>query len=208
MRNETLTKLVILDRDGTLNEYRSDYVKSPEDWVPLNGSLEAIARLNQSGWNTVIATNQAGLGRGLYDMASFNSIHVHINQLLAKLGGRIDAVFFCPHVAEDLCKCRKPLPGLYQDIGLRFNIDLSTVAAVGESLRDLQAIQAAGCEPHLVLTGECQRLGAAHVDLIRSQVPKVTVHDDLAAFADFLIRRDRDARGIDAPDSGPGALSS
>ena len=207
MRIDTAPKLVILDRDGTLNEYREDYVKSAQDWVPLPGALEAVARLNQNGWHTVLATNQAGLGRGLYDIAAFNAIHLHINQLLAKLGGRIDAVFFCPHVETDLCKCRKPLPGLYQDIGRRFNVDLSNVPAVGESLRDLQAIAAAGCEPHLVLTGECHRLGLAHVDRIRAHVPHVEVHDDLAAFAEFLIRREREARGADGADSGPGALT-
>jgi D-glycero-D-manno-heptose 1,7-bisphosphate phosphatase len=207
MRTETALKVVILDRDGTLNEFRQDYVMSADDWVPLPGALEAVARLNQAGWHTVIATNQAGLGRGLYDIAAFNAIHIKLNLMLSKLGGRIDAVFFCPHTDVDQCNCRKPLPGLYQDIGRRYNLNLSDLPAVGESLRDLQAIAAAGCEPHLVLTGECQRLGPAHAQHIVKLIPQTMVHADLAAFASFLIRRERDMRGLDAAESGSGVLT-
>ncbi|MES2888282.1 MAG: D-glycero-beta-D-manno-heptose 1,7-bisphosphate 7-phosphatase [Pseudomonadota bacterium] len=207
MRTDTAPKVVILDRDGTLNEFRADYVMSADDWVPLPGALEAVARLNQAGWHTVMATNQAGLGRGLYDMAAFNAVHLKLNHMLSKLGGRIDAVFFCPHTDVDGCNCRKPLPGLYQDIGKRYNLNLAEVPAVGESIRDVQAMAAAGCEPHLVLTGECRRLGPAHVAHIRSLVPRTEVHADLAEFAEFLIRREREVRGIEGSDSGPGALN-
>lgn len=207
MRGDFSGKLIILDRDGTLNEHRPDYVKSPQDWVPLPGALEAVARLNHAGWSTVIATNQAGLGRGLFDMASFNAIHWHINQLLSKVGARIEAVFLCPHVDEDRCACRKPKPGLYHDIAQRFNLDLQSVPAVGESLRDLLAIQAAGCQPHLVLTGECQRLGYRHVEHIKAQVPRMKVHQNLSDFADFIIRTERRAKGLGAADSGPGGLN-
>ena len=207
MRNDLSGKLIILDRDGTLNEHRPDYIKSPQDWVPLPGALEAVARLNHAGWSTVIATNQAGLGRGLFDMASFNAIHWHINQLLSRVGGRIDAVFLCPHVDEDGCACRKPKPGLYHDIGQRFSLDLQSVPAVGESLRDLLAIQSAGCQPHLVLTGECQHMGPGHLETIKAQVPRVKVHQNLPDFADFIIRTDPVSRGLEAPDSSPGALN-
>lgn len=184
--------LIILDRDGTINEDRDDYVKSVDEWVPIPGALEAIARLNHAGWSTVVATNQSGLGRGLFDMATLNAMHSKMNALLAKLGGRIDAVFFCPHAPEDACECRKPLPGLFTQIGARFGADLSTVPVVGDSLRDLQAGVAAGCRPHLVRTGKGLITEAAQVQQI---VAGTHVHDDLTAFAEFLIQQERVVRG-------------
>jgi D-glycero-D-manno-heptose 1,7-bisphosphate phosphatase len=189
-------KLIILDRDGTINEDRDDYVKSPQEWVPLPGALEAIARLNHAGWHTVLATNQSGLGRGLFDMAMLNEMHARMNQLLARHGGRIDAVFFCPHAPEDQCDCRKPLPGLMMQIGERYGLELRDVPVVGDSLRDMQAGQAAGCPTHLVLTG---KLGLADDDQIAQvlrQVPGTEVHADLSTFAEAIIQRDRDLRGL------------
>ena len=118
-------KLVILDRDGTINEDRDDYVKSADEWVPMPGALEAIARLNHAGWHTVIATNQSGLARGLFDMAALNAIHARMNRELAEVGGRIDAIFFCPHGPDDGCRCRKPLPGMFETIADRYGIDLA-----------------------------------------------------------------------------------
>ena len=128
-------KLVILDRDGTINHEREDYIKSADEWVPLPGALEAIARLNHAGWHVVVATNQSGIGRGLFDMATLNAMHLKMHQMLAVHGGRIDAVFFCPHTPEDACDCRKPQPGLFRQIGERYGIDLTTVPVVGDSLR-------------------------------------------------------------------------
>lgn len=201
-------KLIILDRDGTINEDRDDYVKSPQEWVPLPGALEAIARLNHAGWHTVLATNQSGLGRGLFDMAMLNEMHARMNQLLARHGGRIDAVFFCPHAPEDQCDCRKPLPGLLLQIGERYGVNLSEVPMVGDSLRDIQAGQAAGCPTHLVRTG---KLGVADDDLIAQvlrQVPGTQVHADLTAFAEAIIQHDRDLRGLGVDiDSRLGRLS-
>ena len=198
-------KLVILDRDGTINEDRDDFVKSPEEWLPLPGALEAIARLNHAGWHTVVATNQSGIGRGTFDMATLNAMHVKMNQLLAKQGGRIDAVFFCPHGPAEACDCRKPLPGLFTQIGERFGVDLADVPVVGDSLRDLQAGAAVGCPPHLVRTGKAARLDAAQLAAICSQVPGTQVHDDLAAFAESLIQRERLDRGLTGEsDSGYG----
>lgn len=184
--------LIILDRDGTINEDRDDYVKSPEDWVPLPGALEAIARLNHAGWHTVIASNQSGLGRGLFDMAALNAMHAKMNSLLAKVGGRIDAIFFCPHTPDEVCDCRKPMPGLFRQIGERFGVDLSTVPVVGDTLRDLQAGAAVGCKPHLVRTGKGLVTEAANV---QQSVPGTVVHDDLAAFAEYLIQQERLVRG-------------
>ena len=184
--------LIILDRVGTINEDRDDYVKSADDWIPIPGSLEAIARLNHAGWHTVIASNQSGLGRGLFDMAALNAMHAKMNTLLAKVGGRIDAVFFCPHTPDEACDCRKPLPGLFRQIGERYGVDLANVPVVGDSLRDLQAGAAVGCKPHLVRTGK----GAATVaGNVLHQVPGTVVHDDLAAFAEHLIQEERILRG-------------
>ena len=180
-------KLVVLDRDGTINEDRDDYVKSADEWVPQPGALAAIARLYQAGWHVVVATNQSGLGRGLFDAYTLNEMHAKMNALLMPLGGRVDAVFFCPHAPEDDCRCRKPRPGLFEDIGLRFGIDMAGVPAVGDTLRDLQAASTVGCTPHLVRTGKAASLDEAGVQAMREKVPGLTVHADLAAFVDALL---------------------
>ncbi len=178
-------KLVILDRDGTINSDSDEFVKSPEEWLPLPGALQAIARLNHAGWHVVIASNQSGLGRGLFDVASLNAMHAKMFKLLAAAGGRIDAIFYCPHTAEENCHCRKPKPGLIEQIGLRFGVPLRGVPLVGDSLRDLLAGAAAGCEPHLVLTGKSEKYrGMAPPDGLP---PGTCVHQDLSAFADFIL---------------------
>ncbi|MET0517996.1 MAG: D-glycero-beta-D-manno-heptose 1,7-bisphosphate 7-phosphatase [Burkholderiaceae bacterium] len=204
-------KLVILGRDGTINRYRDDHVKAPEELQPLPGALEAIARLNHAGWHTVMATNQAGIGRGLIDMAALNAIHLRLNQLLAEKGGRLDATFFCPHTPEENCSCRKPLPGLIEQIGERFGVALSAVHMVGASLRDLQTAQAAGCMPHLVLSDRLGSMDETQLQALVAQVPGTQVHANLSAFAEFLIQRERrakaDARGEALqPDTSPGDL--
>ena len=178
-------KLVILDRDGTINVDSDEFIKSPEEWRPLPGALEAIARLNHAGWHVAVASNQSGLGRGLFDVAALNAIHARMHKALAALGGRLDAVFYCPHGPDDGCTCRKPLPGLFEQIGERFGVDLPAVPAVGDSLRDLQAGAAVGCPPHLVLTGKSERLRG---QLLPPDYPVHTVvHNDLAGFADWLL---------------------
>ena len=184
-------KLVILDRDGTINEDSADYVKSPEEWTPLPGALEAIARLNHGGWHVVIASNQSGLGRGLFDVSTLNAMHAKMHGLLADVGARIDAVFYCPHAPDAACHCRKPEPGLLEQIGERYGIDLHGVPMVGDTVTDLLGAVTAGCEPHLVLTGK----GAAYLGrTLPDNFPKETrTHADLAAFADFLIAREATA---------------
>ena len=204
----TPMKLIILDRDGTINEDRDDFVKSADEWVPLPGALEAIARLNHAGWHTVVATNQSGLGRGTFDMATLNAMHLKMNQLLAKQGGRIDAVFFCPHGPEQTCTCRKPLPGLFVQIGERFGASLHDVPVVGDTLRDLQAGVAVGCKPHLVRTGKAAHLDALQLEALCVQVPGTRVHADLAAFAEYIIREERRDRGHSGEsDTGYGELN-
>lgn len=207
MSKEAAMNLIILDRDGTINEDRDDFVKSADEWVPMPGALEAIARLNQAGWHTVIATNQSGLGRGLFDMAALNAMHTKMNAALARVGGRIGAVFFCPHAPEDQCSCRKPLPGLYEQIGERYGVDLHKVPAVGDSVRDVEAAVAAGCPPHLLRTGKGAALTDAQVAQLQAEVPQLQVHADLAAFAESLIQQERTARGASGKhDSGFGRL--
>jgi len=147
-------KLVILDRDGVINYDSPSYIKSPDEWKPIPRSLDAIARLTQADYRVVVATNQAGVGRGLIEMATLNAIHDKMHRAVGQAGGRIDAVFYCPHAMEANCSCRKPKPGLLEDIGRRFNTSLKDVPCIGDALRDLQAAVAVGALPILVLTGK------------------------------------------------------
>jgi len=174
-------KLVILDRDGTIN-YDSDlHIKSPGEWRPIEGSLEAIARLTQAGYRVVVATNQSGIARGLLDSATLVSIHDKLQRAAAQAGGRIDAFFFCPHAADSACECRKPKPGMLKEIARRFNHSLEHAYMVGDAQRDLEAAAGAGARPVLVLTGKGQRT------LDEGRLPPGTeVYPDLAAFARHL----------------------
>ena len=172
-------KLVILDRDGVINQDSNAFVKSPDEWIPIPGSLEAIARLYQANWKIVIASNQSGLARGLFSMDTLNAIHAKMRQEVAQHGGHIDAVFICPHGPDDGCLCRKPRSGMFLDIAQRYDINLQNVPAIGDSLRDLQAASAAGCSPWLVLTGNGQKT------LSTGDLPDGTqIKDNLAAIVD------------------------
>ena len=200
-------KLVILGRDGTINEERDNYVKSADDWVPLPGALDAIARLNHAGWHVVVATNQSGLGGGLFDMAALNAVHLKMNALLQRHGGRVEAVFICPHTPDDQCACRKPRPGMLLQVGQRYGADLSQVPAVGNALTDLQAAQAAGCPAHLVRTGRAAQLDAAAVGQMLAEVPGAQAHADLPAFVEALLQHERAAHGhAGEGDTGYGAM--
>jgi D-glycero-D-manno-heptose 1,7-bisphosphate phosphatase len=176
-------KLAILDRDGVINQDSDSFVKEPDEWIALPGSLEAIARLSRANWHVVIASNQSGVARGLFSMATLNAIHAKMRRELAHAGGNIEAIFICPHGPDDGCACRKPEIGMFLDIARRYDIDLNGSPAVGDSLRDLQAASAAGCEPWLVLTGkgaETQKAG---------QLPAGTrVKENLAAVVDAWLK--------------------
>jgi D-glycero-D-manno-heptose 1,7-bisphosphate phosphatase len=172
-------KLVILDRDGVINQDSANFIKNPNEWIALPGSLEAIALLNQSGYRVAVATNQSGIGRGLYDMAMLNSIHDKMHRALAQVGGRIDALFYCPHTADDHCSCRKPKTGMIEDIGRRFSVNLNEVFGVGDALRDLQAFADAGCKPILV------RSGKGEETLLDSQLPDKKLPKNTLIFADL-----------------------
>ncbi|MFA5243193.1 MAG: D-glycero-beta-D-manno-heptose 1,7-bisphosphate 7-phosphatase [Sulfuricella sp.] len=177
-------KLIILDRDGVVNFDSDQFIKSPDEWKPIPGSLEAIARLNQAGYRVVLATNQSGIGRGLFDMTTLNTIHDKMHKALAQAGGRIDALFFCPHTADSKCDCRKPKPGMFEEISKRFNIELAGVPAIGDSLRDLQAAAAMGAQPILVRTGKGEKTLSA------GGLPEGTpVFADLAEAVQYLISR-------------------
>ena len=154
-------KLVILDRDGVINYDSAEFIKKPEEWKPIPGSLQAIARLNEENYRVIVATNQSGVGRGLLDMAALNAINDKMHKALAQVGGRIDAVFYCPHAQDADCSCRKPKPGLLEDIAARFNIDLAGVPCIGDSLRDLQAAAQVRAQPILVLTGKGRQTAKA-----------------------------------------------
>lgn len=178
----TPTKLVILDRDGVINADSDQFIKSPDEWQPLPGSVEAIARLNQAGYRIAIATNQSGIGRGLFDMVTFNAINDKMMEMVFRQGGRIDALFFCPHTSAQRCHCRKPNTGMFEDIAARFHTGLAGVPTIGDSLRDLQAGAKVGCTPMLVLTGKGKKTQAA------GGLPENTaVYADLADAAKFLI---------------------
>jgi D-glycero-D-manno-heptose 1,7-bisphosphate phosphatase len=175
-------KIVILDRDGVINHDSDQFIKSPDEWLPIDGSLEAIARLSQAGYRVVVATNQSGVGRGLFDMATLNAIHEKMHKAVMQAGGRIDAIFFCPHTPEADCNCRKPRSGMIEAIAERYNVDLSAVPAIGDSLRDLEAAARLGARPILVLTGKGAKAQA------KGGLPQGTlIYPDLAAAVDALV---------------------
>lgn len=177
-------KLVILDRDGVINFDSAQFIKNPAEWKPIPGSLEAIAKLNQSGYRVVVATNQSGIGRGLFDMDTLNSIHEKMHKALFAVGGRVDAIFYCPHAADSACECRKPKPGMFKRIAETLNADLKGVPAIGDSLRDLQASAVYGCKPILVLTGKGEKAKA------EGNLPEGTVEfADLATAVDAILTR-------------------
>jgi len=188
--NETVTptrsaRLIILDRDGVINHDSDQFIKAPDEWHPIPGSLEAIARLSHAGYRVAVCTNQSGIGRGLFDMATLNAIHNRMHRALSQVGGRVDAVFFCPHTGEAKCECRKPQPAMMIEAGRRFGADLAAVPCVGDSLRDLQAADAAGAQPILVLTGKGEKT------LREGGFPRSTViFPDLAFTASALLTGD------------------
>ncbi|MDO5652747.1 MAG: D-glycero-beta-D-manno-heptose 1,7-bisphosphate 7-phosphatase [Brachymonas sp.] len=187
-RNKNQPRLVVIDRDGTLNTWREGFTRTPEEFEPVPGALEAVALLNRAGWLVVMATNQPGLGRGVLDMTTFHAINTRMHQELAVAGGRLDAVFFCPHGPEDNCRCAKPQPGLLLDIAKRYGVEPKQIPMVGDALRDMQAAASAGFQPHLVCTGEGRVWRDRALDA--SFPPNTQVHSDLLAFAEDLLAKE------------------
>ncbi|MNQ24676.1 D-glycero-beta-D-manno-heptose-1,7-bisphosphate 7-phosphatase [compost metagenome] len=179
-------KLLILDRDGVINEDSDAYIKSVAEWIPIPGSIEAIARLNQAGWTVAVATNQSGLARGYYDEATLAAMHARLRQLVAEQGGQLGLIVHCPHGPDEGCDCRKPLPGLLQQIAAHYRVELAGLWFVGDSPGDIAAARAVGCQPVLVLSGKGERTQA------KGLPQGVLVFDDLAAVAAHLLAVEAD----------------
>lgn len=192
-------KLIILDRDGVINQESPEFIKSPEEWKPIDGSLEAIGRLSQAGYEVVILTNQSGVGRGLISADMLAQIHVRMLDYIQQHGGKIQSILFCPHHPDDNCECRKPKTGLYKELIKRFNVNLMGTYSIGDSLRDLLAAKAAGATPILVKTGNgrktLKQVKQQQVLEDKDQVSldelitldELTVFDNLAKFVDALL---------------------
>lgn len=182
-------RLVILDRDGVINQDSDDFIKSPEEWVPIPGSLEAIARLCRAEFRIVIITNQSGIARGVLSIDTLNRIHTRMLEHVHQKGGEIDAIMICPHGPDDSCECRKPKPGMFLELAKRLKINLNGVPAVGDSIRDIEAARAAKASPVLVKTGK----GTRSIGLLSKggALNDVPVFKDLAAFANDLLRNTR-----------------
>ncbi|MFW5451726.1 MAG: D-glycero-beta-D-manno-heptose 1,7-bisphosphate 7-phosphatase [Methylophagaceae bacterium] len=173
--------LIILDRDGVINHDSDDFIKSPAEWEPIEGSLEAITQLNHAGYRVVVITNQSGIARGLFDVGTLTRIHSKMRRMLAQVGGKLEAILYCPHGPEDECNCRKPQEGAFAELAHRLRIKLDGVPAVGDSLRDLQAAQSVGAKPILVKTGKGEKT-------LAEGIPEgVEVYDDLAAVVTALL---------------------
>jgi D-glycero-D-manno-heptose 1,7-bisphosphate phosphatase len=179
-----MMKLIILDRDGVINEDSDEYIKSPDEWIPIPGSLDAIALLNHAGYAVAIASNQSGIARGYFNIEALAAMNVKMNDMLSQLGGRIDAMVFCPHGPKDGCDCRKPKPGMLIEIGNRFKVSLSKVFFVGDNINDLKAARAAGVIPVLVRTGKGKQTAAL---LDQDDFADVKVYDSLADVANSIL---------------------
>ena len=186
-RHNKMTKLIVLDRDGVINEDSDDYIKSPEEYVPIKGSLEAISKLNRAGYTVVVATNQSGLARGYFSEDTLQQMHNKLENLLTKAGGKIEKIFVCPHSPDDHCDCRKPRPGLLLKILEEYPADPKDIVFVGDSLKDLQAAHSVGLTPILVRTGKGVRTESSLKKDENSQFADVAIFENLAQAADHLL---------------------
>ncbi len=179
-------KVIVIDRDGVINHDSDAYIKSAEEWIPIDGSLEAIARLNHSGYTVAVASNQSGLARGHFDIEALNAMHKKMDDMLAEIGGRVDAVFYCPHGPDEGCSCRKPKPGMLLQIGQRFNVPLKDVIFIGDSVSDIKAASNALTQAILVRTGKGVK---AEKILQAEHEESVPVFDDLASAVTSLLQQ-------------------
>jgi D-glycero-D-manno-heptose 1,7-bisphosphate phosphatase len=178
-------KVIVLDRDGVINHDSDAYIKSAEEWQPIDGSLEAIVRLNHAGYIVVVASNQSGLARGYFDIEALTAMHKKMDDLLSKAGGRIDAVFYCPHGPDDACSCRKPKPGMLLEIGQRFNVSLGDLTFIGDSVTDIKTARNALTKAMLVRTGKGRK---AEMILKSDSEEPVPVYDDLASAVTAILK--------------------
>src|SRR3954468_2996285 len=192
-------KLIILDRDGVINHDSADYIKSADEWIPIDGSIDAIARLYRAGFTVVVATNQSGLARSKFDLDDLEAMHEKLTQLVEEQGAELGAIFYCPHHPDDKCKCRKPMPGMIDAIEAEFNISAEGFYFVGDSLRDLQAAVTKGCKPILVKTGNGEKTLSQLADIsLQTDAPNLTadqvqVFDNLASVVDFILANGSDS---------------
>jgi D-glycero-D-manno-heptose 1,7-bisphosphate phosphatase len=174
-------RYVLMDRDGVINYDSEDFIKSPDEWHPIEGSLEAIALLNQQGYEVAVISNQSGLARGLFDEAMLAKIHEKMHSLLADKGGKIAEIYYCPHGPDSLCNCRKPKPGLLEQFALEKNVNLNSTYFIGDSLRDIQAAQAVGAKPILVKTGKGQKT------LFNNPHLNIPIFENLYGAAEYIL---------------------
>lgn len=183
----TADKLIVLDRDGVINRDSDAFVKSPDEWIPLDGSIDAVARLSRAGWAVAVASNQSGLARGLFDREALDAMHAKLRNLVERAGGRVDRIVVCPHGPDEGCDCRKPAPGLLLALADHYGRSLDDVPVVGDSLRDLEAAHAVGARPILVRTGN----GARTERDLPGRLTDIERFDNLASVADFLLAADQ-----------------
>ena len=188
--NEGPTKIIILDRDGVINADNADYIKCATEWLPLPGSIEAICTLCQQGYSVYVATNQSGIGRGLFSLGDYQAINDKMINTVNAGGGKIAGVFYCPHTPDDNCGCRKPKPGLFRQIAAHAGQSIEGVAAIGDSRRDLEASAAAGCRPILIRTGNGRNTEAGLLKTPLDSAGSIPVFDDLTAAVASLIAAD------------------
>ncbi len=174
--------LIILDRDGVINKDSKYSIRSPEEFIPIDGSIEAIAKLHKNGYIVTVATNQSGIGRGYYTQDTFNKISEKFFNLVNKAGGKIDFLAYCPHIPDDDCSCRKPKPGLYKKIAANFKYDLKKAIVVGDSLRDIEAAKKVGAKSYMVKTGKGE-----YKLLSTNDKNDVLIYDDLKTAVDDLV---------------------
>jgi D-glycero-D-manno-heptose 1,7-bisphosphate phosphatase len=180
-------KLIILDRDGVINQDSDSYIKNPDEWIPIENSLQAIARLSRAGYRVFVATNQSGLARGLFDIETLNAIHRKMTDAVQAVGGNIEAILFCPHGPDDNCDCRKPKPGLYQEIARRSQQSLKDIPVIGDSFRDIEAAISVQASPILVRTGKGERA----LKELKARYPHIPVFKDLYSVTEQLIESQR-----------------
>lgn len=173
---------IILDRDGVINYDSTEYIKSPDEWEAIPGSLEAIAQLNRAGYRVVVVTNQSGVARGYYDLETLDHIHEKLQTELASVGGHIDEIFFCPHHPDEHCVCRKPKPGMFYKVREKYNVNFGDTFFIGDSLSDMEVAAAVGCKPILVLTGN----GKKTLDK-NPELSNIKVFSDLAEAVQHIL---------------------
>lgn len=184
-------KAIILDRDGVINQDSPEFIKSPDEWIPLKGSIEAIAKLKRAGYAIFIITNQSGVARKLFTVGTLTRIHQKMIKAVSHQGGEIDAILYCPHGPDDGCKCRKPQPGLFLELAERLNLSLTDIPAVGDSIRDLYAAKAAGAKPILVKTGNGQKSANIIAKGEHDELSDIESYKNLADYVEHLLKNNQ-----------------